>query len=139
MKLIRFSSENYANDRRAAYAIDGNPRTVWHSQFSGKLATHPHELVMDLGATYRIRGFRYLARQDTGWNGTFAKTEFCVSNSPDRFGKPIVRATFNKVRTPQAADCAKPVRGRYVLVRVLSEVNGNPWASAAQIGVVGSK
>jgi arylsulfatase A-like enzyme len=138
MKLIRFSSENYANDRRAAYAIDGNPRTVWHSQFSGKLATHPHELVIDLGATYRIRGFRYLARQDSGWNGTFAETEFHVSDSPDRFGEPTVRATFNKVRTPQAADCAKPVRGRYVLVRILSEVNGNPWASAAEVGVIGS-
>ncbi len=140
MKLIRFSSENYANDRLAQYAIDGNPRTVWHSQFSEKLAKHPHELVIDLGAICEIRGFRYLARQDGGWNGAFAKTEFDVGDSPDAFREqPVVRATFATIRSPQAADCERPVRGRYVRVRVLSEVNANPWASAAEIGVVGSK
>ena len=139
IKLVRVSSENLANDRRAVYAIDGNPRTVWHSRFSSGLAKHPHGLVMDLGATYEIRGFRYLARQDSSWNGAFAKTEFYVSDSSDTFGEPAARATFRKVRRSQAADCEKPVRGRYVLVRILSEVNENPWASAAEIGVIGSK
>jgi alpha-glucosidase len=138
-RLVPVSSENLPNNRRAVYAIDGNPHTVWHSQFSGELAEHPHELVMDLGATYEIRGFRYLARRDSSRNGTFAKTEFYVSNSSDTFGKPTARGTFKKVRISQAADCEKPVRGRYVLVRILSEVNKKPWASAAEIGVIGSK
>jgi hypothetical protein len=139
MKLIHFSSENHSNDRKAVYAIDGNPRTVWHSQFSEQLASHPHELIIDLGAEYEIRGFRYLARQDGGWNGAFAETEFSVSNSPDSFGKPGVKKTFTKVKTAQTADCDAPVRGRYVRIRILSEVNGNPWASAAEIGVVGTR
>jgi len=139
MKLVSFSSENYQNDRQAVYAIDGNPRTVWHSQFSEKLARHPHELVIDLGATYTIRGFRYLARQDSGWNGAFAAAEFCVGDSPDAFGEPVVKPVFQKVRTAQSVDCKQPVRGRYVQVRVLSEVNGNPWGSAAEIGVIGSE
>jgi arylsulfatase A-like enzyme len=138
MRLVRFSSENYANDRKAIYAIDGNPRTVWHSQFSQELATHPHELVVDLGVAVEIRGFRYLARQDSGWNGAFAETEFYVGDTPDAGGEPVVRATFAKTRNPQAADCPEPTRGRYVRVRVLSEVNGNPWASAAEIGVIGT-
>ena len=139
MKLARFSSENFSNDRQAAYAIDGKSATLWHSRFTGQLAKHPHELVIDLGATYDIQGFRYLARQDNGWNGAFAETEFAVSDSPDAFGKPVVTTTFEKVRTAQAADCQQPVRGRYVQVRILSEVNGNDWASAAEIGVVGIK
>ena len=139
MKLVRCSSENFPNDRRAIYAIDGNPRTLWHSQFSGRLATHPHELVIDLGAIYEIRGFRYLARQDSGWNGTFAQTEFYVSNSANAFAEPVAQATFKKVKTPQATACRQMVRGRYVLVRVLSEVNGKPWASAAEVGVIGTR
>jgi hypothetical protein len=138
-KLIRFSSENHGNDRRAVYAIDGNPRTVWHSQFSEEVAHHPHELVIDLGATCEIVGFRYLARQDGGWNGAFAETEFSVAQTPDEFGAPAVKVAFEKLRTAQAADCQEPVRGRYIQVRILSEVNGQPWASAAEIGVVGSK
>ena len=139
LKLIRFSSENRGNDRQAIYAIDGNPRTVWHSQFSDKVAKPPHELLIDLGAVYDVHGFRYLARQDGGWNGAFSETEFSVSESPEHFDTPTVRTTFTKVRTAQSADLEKPVRGRYVRIRILSEVNGNAWASAADIGIIGAK
>ncbi len=137
MKILRFSSENHHNDRRAVYAIDGKPGTVWHSQFSGKLAKHPHELVIDLGKTRSIQGFRYLTRQDGGWNGAFAKTAFYVSDSADQFpDTPAVEVQFRKSAKAQKANCAKPASGRYVLVRSLSEVNGGAWASAAEIGVV---
>jgi len=139
MKLVRASSENRGNDRQAAYAVDGDPRTVWHTQFTAGIKKHPHELVIDLGAIHEVRGFRYLARQDKGWNGSFAKTEFFVSDSPSQFDRPVATATFGKLRTPQAVDFKAPVRGRYVQVRILSEVNDGPWASAAEIGVVGKK
>jgi hypothetical protein len=139
MKLVRFSSENHANDRKAEYAIDGKLATVWHSQFTGKLAKPPHELVIDLGGNYDIQGFRYLARQDGGWNGALAETEFFVGDSPDSFGdQPAAKAIFKKDRKAQATDCESPVTGRYVKVRALSEVNGKDWASAAEIGVVGT-
>ena len=103
------------------------------------MAKHPHELVIDLGAEHTIRGFRYLARQDGGWNGAFGKTEFSISNSPDQFDEPAITTTFQKQRTAQAADLKTPARGRYVRVRVLSEVNGNAWGSAAEIAIVGAK
>jgi arylsulfatase A-like enzyme len=139
MKLVRCSSENRGNGRLAARAIDGKPRTHWHSQFGGDVAKPPHELVIDLGAEYRIREFQYLARQDRGWNGAFGKTEFFVSNKPEMFGKPVAKAEFTKTRKPQTAPCQPPVSGRYVKIRVSSEVNDNPWASAAEIGVVGPR
>ncbi len=137
MKLVGFSSENQSNNRKAIFAIDGRPDTVWHSSWSDGLSKHPHELVIDLGATHRVAGFRYLARQDGGWNGAFAKTEFYVGNSPTDFGSPAAKVTFTKDRKVQSAGCGKPVRGRYVKVRVLSEVNGEAWGSAADIGVIG--
>ena len=137
MNILRFSSENHGNDRKAAYAIDGNPSTVWHSQFSDELAKHPHEVVIDLGRTRPLAGFRYLARQDDGWNGAFAETEFFVSDSADNFpDKPAARATFEKLKTSQKADCFTATSGRYVLVRNLTEVNDGPWGSAAEIGIV---
>lgn len=138
VRLIRFSSENRGNDRMAAYALDGKPNTVWHSQFTGEVAEPPHELIIDLGKICEIQGFRYLARQDGGWNGAFGRTEFFVSDSPNSFGEPVARATFQKVRTEQSATCKSPVRGRYVAIRILSEVNANPWASASDIGIVGN-
>ena len=123
----------------AANAVDGNPHSVWHSRFDSGVAEPPHELILDLGATYEITGFRYLARQDSGWNGAFKKAEFSVSDSADDFAQAAVVAEFKKVKTPQAADCKTPVRGRYVRVRSMEEVNGAPWGSAAEIGVVGKK
>ena len=139
LKLEQFSSENRANDRLAIYAIDGDPRTIWHSQFSGRRAEHPHELLIDLGQTFQVSGFQYLARQDQGWNGAFAETEFFVSNDPQDFGEPAAKVTFEKLRRAQTARCQEPVLGRYVRVRVVSEVNQGPWASAADIGVLGVK
>lgn len=136
-KIVSFSSENRGNGRHAGCAIDRDPQTVWHSQFSGGLKKHPHELVIDLGKVYKVEGFLYLARQDGGWNGAFATTEFSVSNSPTDFPATAIKATFGKTRTQQSADLKAPVSGRYVRVKVLSEVNGNPWASAAEIGVIG--
>ncbi len=114
-----------------------NNTSVWHSEFGkGRLAKHPHELVIDLGSEREIAGFRYLARQDPNWNGSFGEAEFSISNSADEFPEPQVKKTFEKVKTAQAADCEKPVSGRYVRIRINSEVNGKEWASAADIGII---
>ena len=136
IKLIRFSSENRANDRLAEYAIDGKPSTVWHSQFSKEKKKHPHELVIDLGQTRTINGFYYLARQDKGWNGTFGKTEFYVSDNADHFPEePYVRCMFKKEKQAQRVKGDK-ISCRYVLVRNISEVADNDFGSAADIAVV---
>lgn len=137
-KIVRASSESKANGRTAACAIDGDPRTHWHTRFQGQLATHPHELMIDLGSAATIRGFRYLARQDTGFNGALAKCEFYVTDSPDKIGAAAATVEFKKTKMSQETLC-EPVQGRYVLLRVLSEVNGGPWASIAELGVIGQR
>ena len=139
MKLIRFSSENRANDRLAKYAIDGKPSTVWHSQFSQEKKKHPHELVIDLGQKRMINGFYYLARQDKGWNGTFEETEFYVSDNADHFPEePYVRCLFKKEKQAQRVE-GDTISVRYVLVRNISEVSGNDFGSAADIAVILAK
>jgi len=135
-KLVRVSSENRSNMKLAAHAFDGDPLTHWHSQFTPTLEKHPHEIVIDLGAEHTIKGFRYLARQDGGWNGAIKDCEFCVSSDPKAFGEPAVKTSLRKVKTPQEVTC-KPVKGRYILLRALSEVSGGPWATIAELGVIG--
>jgi arylsulfatase A-like enzyme len=135
-KIVRASSESVANQKFARNAIDGNPATLWHTQFQGELKKHPHELVVDLGAEYTIDGFRYLARQDNGWNGAIKDCEFFVSKTPDGFDQPVAKASFKKIRKAQEVKC-EPAPGRYVLLRALSEVNGGAWASVAELGVIG--
>ncbi len=137
-KIVRVSSESRAGGKLAARAIDGNPRTHWHTRFQGELAEHPHELVIDLGRESTVRGFRYLARQDAGWNGAVAQCDFSVGTTPDAFGTPVAEATFKKLKPAQEVLC-DPVKGRYIRLRVLSEVNGGPWASIAELGVIGGE
>ena len=140
LKLVRSSSENRGNGKVAAHAIDGKPHTIWHTQFQPEPRKHPHEIVVDLGKTRNISGFRYLARQDGGWNGAFAKTEFSISDDADSFDtEPLLQTVFNRLQKAQSADLKNPVKGRYVRIRVLSEINGQPWASAAEIGFIEAK
>jgi hypothetical protein len=134
LSIVRFSSESTASGRRAVHAIDGKPTTHWHTQFSDKRAQHPHELVIDLGKKRELSAIWYLARQDGGFNGTIQKCEISISDQPDQFGDPVISATLAKTKAPQQVKLKVPVSGRYVRLRSLSEVNGGPWASAAEIG-----
>jgi hypothetical protein len=134
--IVRVSSESRVNGKLAKNAIDGDPRTHWHTRFQGGALTHPHELVIDLGSERTIRGFRYLCRQDRGWNGALNQCEFYVSADPSRFEEPAVTATFKKTKRAQNAKC-RPTRGRYILLRTLSAHDDGPWASIAELGVVG--
>lgn len=135
-KIVRVSSEERTNGKAAKNAIDGDPRTWWHTEWKDRLAEHPHELVLDLGETRTIRGFRYLPRQDKGWNGTVKKCTFHVSDSPDLFNRPAVEATFERSKRAQEVRC-EPRSGRYVLLRTLSAHGDGPWASMAELGVIG--
>lgn len=137
IRVVSVSSEASDNGKVAKNAIDGRPRTHWHSNWQGGATKPPHDLVLDLGATYDVTGFRYLARQDRGWNGSVARCELSVSDDPSAFGSRPMRTTLKKTRKAQEAR-GEPCRGRYVRFRALSEINGGPWASIAELGIIGT-
>jgi hypothetical protein len=56
------SEEQDREDGSAENAIDGNPATFWHTQWSMGAPNHPHHLILDLGKSCTITGFRYLPR-----------------------------------------------------------------------------
>ena len=86
----------------------------------------PHQIVIDLGARRPVKGIRYLARQDRGWNGAMANVEVYLSDHPEVPAPPVTRGTFSKVKTPQDLLFDAAAEGRYLTLRVLSEVNGGP-------------
>ena len=111
-RVARVSSESVGNKKFAKNAFDGDPTTIWHTRFSGEIAKHPHELVINLGATHSIRGIRYLARQDGGWNGAIGKCEVYIGGSADGFDKPVATTAFKKVRESQEVEFDR-VEGRF--------------------------
>ncbi len=134
--IVRASSENIGNGKFARNAIDGDPSTLWHSRFGADAALPPHELVIDLGAEHLIRGFVYLGRQDAGWNGAVKDVEFAVSKTADGFGEAVATASLMKAKTPQTIPCPE-VKGRYILLRGLTEHGDGSFATVAELGVVG--
>jgi len=59
------SEENFSEGDQAEKAIDGDPNSFWHTLWSAPHTSHPHEIVVDLGAEHEISSVRVLPRQDS--------------------------------------------------------------------------
>jgi endo-alpha-N-acetylgalactosaminidase len=135
-RLEYVDSQNTASGDVAANAFDGNPATIWHSQWSNGQPPPPHEIQIDLGSTHAVSGFRYLPRQDGSANGRIGRYEFYVSQDGRTWGSPIATGTFPDTSTEQEVAVA-PVSGRYVRLRALTETGGRPFTSIAELNVLG--
>ena len=131
------SEETVGENGIAENAFDGSAGTIWHTQWKGASPPPPHEIQIDLGGNYNINGFRYLPRQDGGVNGTIRNYEFYVSGDGTNWGSSVASGAFaNTMALKEVLFTAKS--GRYVRLRALSEVNGNPWTSVAELNVLGN-
>ena len=125
------SQEINAENGAASNAIDGDPCTYWITQWSGSSPAHPHEIQIDLGQLYLIDSFRYLPRQDSKFDGTTGEFEIYVSADRNNWGSPVAAGTFANNKLEKTVNFIK--RGRFVRFRSLTEINGKPWTSAAEI------
>jgi beta-galactosidase len=60
------SEERNQEDGSAENAIDGQTADMWRTEWVNASPSHPHRLILDLGRTQRIAGFRYVPRQSEG-------------------------------------------------------------------------
>ena len=119
---------------RGAMAVDGDATTFWHTQYTGgTLAQLPHEIQLDLGASYPVADLYYLPRQDHQ-NGRIANYEVYVSADGTTWGTAVATGTFPNTTAWQLVKIPATT-GRYVRLRALSEVGGGPWTTVAEIGV----
>ncbi len=128
-----FSADSYSPGYEPARAGDGDLETIWHTEFVGATPGYPHELVVDLGGPHDVAGLLYVPRQDTS-NGRVKDFEVRVSSDGKTWSGPVASgrfdndATFKYVALPGS-------RARYVQLRGLSEVEGRPFMSAAELSV----
>lgn len=126
----------YADSEHVGYeahrAMDGDPDTIWHSDYSVGAPVHPHFIEFDLGRSREVTGFSYLPR--TGCpNGTIKDYALHISDDYDDFGKSVIAGAFQHGNKKNVVQFNRPVTGRYIKLIALSEVNGRPWASIAEI------
>jgi hypothetical protein len=128
-----------ANSQQSGYesarAIDGDPDTIWHTAYGPGSPAHPHDLVLDLQGIHEVRGLTYLPRQDMA-NGRIARYEVSACEDGSNWGPPLMTGEWPDTNELQTVSFAHTVRARYIKLVALSEVHGNPFASAAEIDVL---
>jgi sialate O-acetylesterase len=134
--LVRADSEETGRgDLRAFRAMDGDPKTIWHTNWGIRRVPHPHELVVDLGASYEITGFTYLPA-----HRCIKEYEVYLSDSPKESvplakGTPVVKGAFTNARGENVVKFDAPAKGRYFRLRSLSAMSGKYMAAAAELSL----
>jgi hexosaminidase len=134
-KILAADSTQPGED--AANAIDDNPETWWHTEYLEHSPVHPHTLDIDLGKIYKLKGATYTPRP-SGGNGTIKECEFYTSTNGKTWtlaGKGLF-GDIKRNLVEHSAVFEKPVATRYLRFVSVREINGNPWASVGEIGII---
>jgi hypothetical protein len=134
--LLYVDSEETNYPGLAVMSFDDDPETIWHTRWSTGSDPYPHEIQVDLGRLFLIYSFTYLTRQD-GENGRIKEYKLFISEDNLEWGLPVRTGEFENTSSPQTITLDQPAVGQYWRLVALSEVNGNPWASAAEFSLVG--
>jgi hypothetical protein len=130
---VRRSADSYSPGYEPGRAGDGDPATIWHTEFVGGTPGYPHELVVDLGSSRQVDGLLYVPRQDSS-QGRVREFEIRISADGKDWTKSVASGrwdndpTYKYVALPSSP-------ARFVQLRGLSEVEGRPFMSAAEIVV----
>ncbi|MCX4782392.1 endo-alpha-N-acetylgalactosaminidase family protein [Streptomyces sp. NBC_01264] len=127
------SQETAGENGAAANVLDGDSATIWHTQWYQATAPMPHEITLDLGASYNVSALHYLPRQ-TQSNGRIAAYQVLTSTDGVTWGTAAASGTFANTTAQQ--DVTFTARtARYVKLKATSEVSGNPWTAVAELNV----
>jgi hypothetical protein len=133
MSVHYYDSAQPGDDSAPENVLDGDGSTIWYT-VRGAGDPHPHEIQLDLGAEYIVGALKYLPRQDQS-NGRIAEYEIYVSLDDTDWGEPVAIGTWSNSPVSQVA--IFPAKGgRYVRLRALSEVNGGPRTSIAELNIL---
>jgi hexosaminidase len=116
-----------ATDATSGNVFDDDPYTSWSSAASAL----PHELTVDLGASYRLGGFRYLPPQDGATGGRISSYQLEVSADGLHWHVAASGQFANDQTEKQAV--FPPVEARFVLLRDLTSADGSPAMSVAEL------
>lgn len=132
---VQVKADSAAPGYEAQKALDGDSDSFWHTEFGDRNPALPHRLDIDLGASYVIKGFEYLARGDSE-NGTIRDFAFFISEDGQDFGQPAIAGAFAKSNRWNKVSLTQTRKGRYVRMQALTEVAGRPWTSVAELRII---
>ena len=129
-------ADSFERGHEAQKAIDGNPKTMWHTAWTVKNPSYPHTLRIDLGRSIEVKGFTCLPRQDGNRNGVIAEYEFHVSTHPRKKGKPVAKGAFSADAELKEVKLGKPVTGRFITLVATKGFGDDKLASLAEFDLI---
>ena len=100
------SADSQHSGNEARLAFDGRNDTFWHTEWGSVEPPCPHTIVIDMASEYKVT-----------------------------WGSPVVSGQFKNTTSQQVTKLTTPTTGRYLKFVAKSEINGNAWTSAAEIGI----
>ena len=117
------------------HAIDRDPETFWHSRWSSDEAQPPHFLIVDYGRELNMSGVVYTARVD-GENGHVRDYEIYLSDDGKDWSSPAAKGRIRRDADAETIHFPAPIKARYLKFVVLSEQQGRPFASIAELELI---
>jgi len=123
----------------AAMAIDGDPKTFWHTRWDNPIKAHPHTLTIDLGKTLHLTGITYLPRQDKHVADSMIEQGRIEVSLDGQTWKSTGTFTFGNLLndpTQRTFLFKKPNKAHYIRLISLKGAQHKPYAGAAEFGVL---
>ncbi|MBO9727239.1 MAG: discoidin domain-containing protein [Chitinophaga sp.] len=115
----------------ATNALDNDPSTYWHTQYSGAEPTHPHQLTIDMGTSHLLNGLTFRDRQGV-WPGIKDVTVYTKTATGNWTQAGVF--TLRKSDMDQFISFTTPVDARYFRIVTSSSYDDGRSCALAEIG-----
>lgn len=132
-KVTASSFEN--GEGNPEHLIDGDPGSIWHSQYTPARLNLPHSVTVDMAAPVSIKAVTLTPRAD-GSNGRIRDFDLFLSDDAANFGTPVFSGTLPDQGTIQTVTLPAARSARYLKIVVRSEYSGQGLGSLAELSVV---
>lgn len=134
-KVIRTDSQQEGFE--GTNVLDGDPETMWHTEFGERQPGYPHELVVEFPQPVTMLGCTLLPRQDRNRNGLIKDFAIYVSDDGKTWRSPVAKGAFEKGHARKTVKFAQVAKGKYLRFVALSALDGKlPFAALAELEII---
>lgn len=126
------TADSFQPGSEPQHVLDGDANTIWHTAYTN--APLPHQITIDMLTPRYINALTYQPRQDGNQNGNIGEHAVYLSTDGVNWGDPVAIGTYKNDASMKTTVFAY-TNARYVKLFVITEANGNPYASAAEINI----
>ncbi|KAK1829689.1 hypothetical protein QBC39DRAFT_384012 [Podospora conica] len=131
------TADSSNGDAPPSNVLDGDPNSMWHTQWTPSNAPMPHWIQLDMGSARIVNGISILPRQDEWNNGNIGAHEVKVSVDGTAW-ITVAYGTYVNDKSVKRTFFTTKV-ARYIRIDVYDEAQSylNPWTTIAELNVYG--